>query len=29
MDPAETSDFYELIVARHHKTSTVITSNGM
>lgn len=27
MDPAETADFYELIVARHHKTSIVITSN--
>jgi DNA replication protein DnaC len=27
MDPAETADFYELIVERHGKTSTVITSN--
>jgi DNA replication protein DnaC len=27
MDPTETADFYELIVERHQKTSTVITSN--
>ena len=27
MDPTETADFYELVVARHHKASTVITSN--
>ena len=27
MDPVETADFYELVVERHHKTSTVITSN--
>ena len=27
MDPTETSDFYELIVERHHKTSTIVTSN--
>jgi DNA replication protein DnaC len=27
MDATETADFYELVVARHHKTSTVLTSN--
>jgi len=27
LDPAATSDFYELIVERHRKASTVITSN--
>jgi DNA replication protein DnaC len=27
MDPTETADFYELIVERHHRGSTVITSN--
>jgi DNA replication protein DnaC len=27
MDPTETSDFYELIVERHQKTSTIVTSN--
>ena len=27
MDPTETADFYELVVARHHKASTVLTSN--
>jgi len=27
MDPVETADFYELVVERHGKTSTVITSN--
>ncbi len=27
MDATETADFYELVVARHHKTSTVATSN--
>ena len=27
LGPTETSDFYELIVERHKKTSTVITSN--
>ena len=27
MDAIETADFYELIVARHHKASTVLTSN--
>jgi DNA replication protein DnaC len=27
LDATETADFYELIVARHHKTSTVVTSN--
>ena len=27
MDPMETADFYELVVERHHKGSTVITSN--
>ncbi len=27
MDPVETADFYELIVARHRATSTVLTSN--
>ena len=26
MDPIETADFYELVVERHRKTSTVITS---
>ena len=27
MDQTETADFYELIVERHHKTPTIITSN--
>jgi DNA replication protein DnaC len=27
MDATETADFYELIVERHHKTATVVTSN--
>src|SRR6187397_49119 len=27
MDPVETADFYELIVERHQKSSTVVTSN--
>jgi len=27
MDPVATADFYELVVERHHKTSTIITSN--
>ena len=27
MDSTETSDFYELIVERHQKTSTIVTSN--
>lgn len=27
MDATATSDFYELVVERHHKTSTIITSN--
>jgi DNA replication protein DnaC len=27
LDPAETSDFYQLCVERHQKTATVITSN--
>jgi DNA replication protein DnaC len=27
MDATETADFYELVVARHHKASTVTTSN--
>jgi DNA replication protein DnaC len=27
MDPIETSDFYELIVERHQKASTIVTSN--
>ncbi len=27
MDQTETADFYELVVERHRKTSTVITSN--
>jgi DNA replication protein DnaC len=27
MDSIETADFYELIVERHHKTSTILTSN--
>jgi hypothetical protein len=27
MDATETADFYELVVARHHKASTVLTSN--
>jgi DNA replication protein DnaC len=27
MDSMETADFYELVVERHHKGSTVITSN--
>lgn len=27
MDPTETADFYELVVERHQKTSTIVTSN--
>ncbi len=27
MDQIETADFYELIVERHHKTATILTSN--
>ena len=27
MDPMQTADFYELVVERHQKGSTVITSN--
>ncbi|WP_432832910.1 ATP-binding protein [Dactylosporangium sp. CA-092794] len=27
LDATETADFYELIVERHHKTATVVTSN--
>ena len=27
MDPIQTADFYELIVERHQKTSTIVTSN--
>ena len=27
MDATETSDFYELIVERHQRTSTIVTSN--
>jgi DNA replication protein DnaC len=27
MDPTETSDFYQLIVERHQRTSTIVTSN--
>lgn len=27
LDPAETADFYELVVERHQRTATVITSN--
>ena len=27
MDATQTADFYELVVARHHKASTVLTSN--
>jgi len=27
MDQTETADFYELIVERHHKTATILTSN--
>jgi DNA replication protein DnaC len=27
LDPAETSDFYQLCVERHQKAATVITSN--
>lgn len=27
MDATETADFYELVVERHHKASTIITSN--
>jgi DNA replication protein DnaC len=27
MDQTETADFYELIVERHHKTATIVTSN--
>jgi len=27
MDPVATADFYELVVERHHKASTIITSN--
>jgi DNA replication protein DnaC len=28
VDPTETSDFYELIVERHQRTSTILTSTG-
>jgi hypothetical protein len=27
VDATATADFYELVVARHHKASTVLTSN--
>ena len=27
LDPTETNDFYELIVERHRKSSTIVTSN--
>jgi DNA replication protein DnaC len=27
MDPIETADFYELVVERHHKAATIVTSN--
>lgn len=27
MDPVQTADFYELVVERHQKTSTIVTSN--
>lgn len=27
MDQVQTADFYELVVERHHKTSTIVTSN--
>ena len=27
MDPIQTADFYELVVERHQKTSTIVTSN--
>ncbi len=27
LDPTETNDFYELIVERHRKASTIVTSN--
>lgn len=27
LDPTETNDFYELVVERHHKKSTIVTSN--
>ncbi len=27
MDQMETADFYELVVERHHKTATILTSN--
>lgn len=27
MDQVETADFYELVVERHHKTATIVTSN--
>ena len=27
MDATETADFYELVVARHHNTSTALTSS--
>jgi len=27
MDATAAADFYELVVARHHKASTVLTSN--
>ena len=28
MDQTETADFYELIVERHQKTATIVTSRG-
>ena len=27
LDPTETNDFYELVVERHRKASTIVTSN--
>ncbi|HEY6810915.1 MAG TPA: ATP-binding protein, partial [Propionibacteriaceae bacterium] len=27
MDQTETADFYELVVERHHKAATIVTSN--
>jgi DNA replication protein DnaC len=27
LDPTETNDFYEIVVERHHKASTLVTSN--
>jgi DNA replication protein DnaC len=27
LDATETADFYEIVVERHHKTATVVTSN--